>query len=519
MIIRNNIAVPKRGDILDFNGKILASSIKKYTIFLDSKLIDDFNEVKNVLLNNGIKIKERSLNELEKTSYYPIAFNVDACIVDGVKSRRLKGIGFESKYKRFYPEGRFLAHVLGITDSDGNGIEGIEKTCNECLSGYSVMIKTRRDGRGHIIYDRFIDKTKICGQNVKLNIDRNIQFIAEKELRKAFYKYKAKRAVCIIQNPKTGAVLAMVSLPDFDPSDKIKDIKVLRNSAISDIYEPGSTFKIVAIAAALEQNKVKLTENFYLENGRYKIAGHIIKDDHKIEGYASLKKIIERSSNIGIIKITKKLGSENFYEYIRKFGFYSLTGIDLPGEAKGILMDVDKWNLLSLPTISFGQGIGVTALQVISAFSAIANNGILMKPFLIYSIGNTKTSEKSSKNVLNPIEVRRVVSVKTAQMIRKLLKDTVDFGTGKSAKIANYTVGGKTGTAQKVDPSTKNYSVKHYVASFCGMIPAMCPEVVILIIIDEPYSNYYAYSVASPVFANIAKKTVRYLNIKEDDIE
>jgi cell division protein FtsI (penicillin-binding protein 3) len=520
MVIRNNVEMPKRGDILDSKGKILASSVKKYTVFLDPKIIEDFNKIKNILSRNGIKIKANNLNELEKTSYYPIAFNIDADVIDKIRSEQLKGVGFESKYKRQYPEGRFLAHILGITGSEGNGLEGIERTYNEYLCGYSVMTKTRRDGRGRIIYDKFIDKTKICGQSIELSIDSNIQFIAEQELRKAFDKYKAKKAVCIIQNPKTGAILAMVSLPDFDSSEKIKDIKTLRNSAISDIYEPGSTFKIVAAAAALEQNKVKLTDNFYLENGRYKTAGHTIRDDHKIEGYASLKKIMEQSSNIGIVKITQKLGSENFYEYIRKFGFYSLTGIDLPGETKGILMDVDKWNVLSLPTISFGQGIGVTALQMINAFSAIANDGILMKPSLLRNNIEKTGIEINDKNVFESKEIRRVISFETAQTIKKLLKNAVDFGTGRSAKIADYTVGGKTGTAQKVDPSIKTYSTKHYIASFCGMIPAINPEVVILVIIDEPKSSsYYAASVASPVFASIAEKTVRYLDIKKDDIK
>ncbi|MDR3274530.1 MAG: penicillin-binding protein 2 [Endomicrobium sp.] len=517
MVIRNNVEMPKRGDILDSKGKILASSVKKYTVFLDPKIIEDFNKMKNILSHDGIKIKADNLNELGKTSYCPIAFNTDADVIDKIKSEQLKGVGFESKYKRQYPEGRFLAHILGITGSEGNGLEGIERTYNEYLCGYSIITKTRRDGRGHIIYDRFIDKTKIRGQSIELSIDSNIQFIAEQELRKAFDKYKAKKAVCIIQNPKTGAIFAMVSLPDFDSSGKIKDIKILRNSAISDIYEPGSTFKIVAVAAALEQNKVKLTDNFYLENGRYKIAGHTIRDNHKIEGYASLKKIMEQSSNIGIVKITQKLSNENFYEYIRKFGFYSLTGIDLPGEAKGILMGADKWNALSLPTISFGQGIGVTALQIINAFSAIANGGILMKPSLLRNIEKTGT-ETNDKNVFESKEIRRVISFETAQTMRKLLKNVVDFGTGRSAKIADYTVGGKTGTAQKVDPLIKTYSTKHYIASFCGMIPAMNPEIVILVIIDEPKgSSYYAASVASPVFASIAEKTARYLDIEKDD--
>jgi len=511
MINRENVELAKRGDILDSKGNVLASSVKKYNVFLDPQVIEDFYRLKSVLSENGIKIKEKNLNEFGKTAYVPIAFNTDAKFIDEIKKAKLRGIGFESKYTREYPEGRLLVHILGITGFDGNGVAGIEKTYNEILSGKSIITKNIRDGRGHIIRDKFIDKTKVCGQNVKLSIDRTIQFIAEQELRKAFDKYKAKKAICIIQNPKTGNILAMVSLPDFDYSTKIKDIEVLKNSAISDIYEPGSTFKIVTVSAALEQGEIKPSDVFYLENGKYRIANHVIKDSHKIGDYASLSKAMEQSSNIAMVKIAQKLGKENFYKYIRKFGFYSLTGIDLPGEAKGLLMDIKKWNILSLPTISFGQGIGVTAIQIINAFSAIANDGVLIKPSVLII-------EETDIEAHNPNEIRRVVSVETAQVVKKLLKSVVDSGTGKSAKVSGYTVGGKTGTAQKFDPKTKTYSSKYYVASFCGMVPAMNPEVVILVIIDEPKgTSYYASSVASPVFANIAKRTLEYLNIENDD--
>lgn len=511
MINRENVELAKRGDILDSKGNVLASSVKKYNVFLDPQVIEDFYRLKSVLSENGIKIKEKNLNEFGKTAYVPIAFNTDAKFIDEIKKAKLRGIGFESKYTREYPEGRLLVHILGITGFDGNGVAGIEKTYNEILSGKSIITKNIRDGRGHIIRDKFIDKTKVCGQNVKLSIDRTIQFIAEQELRKAFDKYKAKKAICIIQNPKTGNILAMVSLPDFDYSTKIKDIEVLKNSAISDIYEPGSTFKIVTVSAALEQGEIKPSDVFYLENGKYRIANHVIKDSHKIGDYASLSKAMEQSSNIAMVKIAQKLGKENFYKYIKKFGFYSLTGIDLPGEAKGLLMDIKKWNILSLPTISFGQGIGVTAIQIINAFSAIANDGVLIKPSVLII-------EETDIEAHNPNEIRRVVSVETAQVVKKLLKSVVDSGTGKSAKVSGYTVGGKTGTAQKFDPKTKTYSSKYYVASFCGMVPAMNPEVVILVIIDEPKgTSYYASSVASPVFANIAKRTLEYLNIEKDD--
>jgi len=515
MVNCKNVGLPKRGDILDSRGKILVASVKKYTIFLDLKLIEDFSRLKRILLENGIKVVGE-IGDFKKTSYLPIAFNINSDVVDKIKNEKLKGVGFENKYVRQYPEGRFLAHVLGIIGSDGNGLEGIEKTYNEWLHGNFVAAKMRRDGRGHIIQDEPFDKVKIEGCNIELSIDIAIQFIAEQELRRAFDKYKPQKAICIIQNPKTGSILAMVSLPDFNSSDKIVDVSLLRNSSIADIYEPGSTFKIVTVSAALDLGRIKFSDSFYLENGRYKIIGHTIRDDHKIQGFVSLSKIFEQSSNIGMVKIAHEIGNKDFYKFIRKFGFYSLTGIDLPGEAKGLLMNTEDWNALSLPTISFGQGIGVTAIQIINAFSAIANDGILMRPMVVQNI--QKCDSEVASSILKSREIRRVVSIKTARIVKKLLKNVVDFGTGKSAKISGYTVAGKTGTSQKIDPATKTYSRKYYTASFCGMIPAITPEIVILVVIDEPKGSYYASSVVSPIFANIAERVVQYLGIEKDDV-
>ncbi|MDR0978265.1 MAG: penicillin-binding protein 2 [Endomicrobium sp.] len=515
MINRENVEISKRGDILDVRGNILATSIKNYTIFLDAKMIEDFETLKKVFDENGIRIKQKNLCDLKNMSYVPVAFNVDSFTAGKIKKAKLKGVGFETKYTRCYPQGRLLSNILGITGCDDTGLEGVEKICNAELAGETVKTKIIRDGRGHIIRNQLLDTDDICGSNVVLTIDINIQFIVEQEMRKAFEKYKATKAVCIVQDPQTGKILAMVSLPDFDHSDKTKNMKYLRNSAIVDIYEPGSTFKIVTVASALEEGRVKTSDALYLENGRFKIAGHVIKDDHKVEGSVGLSRAFELSSNIGMIKIAQKLGADLFYKYIRKFGFYSLTGIDLPGEAKGILMDVKKWNALTLPNISFGQGIGVSALQVVNAFSAVANGGVLMKPFVIQKIIKHNCEEK----VFDKKEIRRVISEDTALIVRKLLKNVIDSGTGKSAKVRGYTTGGKTGTAQKVDPVSKTYSTRYYTASFCGMLPAMNPKFVVLVVIDEPKGcSYYATSVASPVFASISKRIAEYLCIEKDDI-
>jgi cell division protein FtsI (penicillin-binding protein 3) len=517
MILCKDIELSKRGNILDCRGRVLATSVKKYSIFIDPTIIKNFNKIKDGLLKIGIKINNLSKYSSSNKAYIPILHNVDLNTISKIRNMKLRGIGFESRYIRQYPEGKLLSHILGITDIYGNGVEGIEKICNRWLIGENIEEKKWRDGRGNIILDKHIDKSKKQGCNVRLCINTTIQYIVEQELRHAMEKYKAKKAICIVQNPINGNILAMVSLPDFNPSYKISNIKILKNSAISDMYEPGSTFKVVTISAALDKDIIRTKDHFYVKNEKFKIFGHIIKDHNMInKNCISLSKAIEQSSNIIMIKIANKIGSKYFYHYIRKFGFHSLTGIDLPGEIRGMLVNLENWNSLSMPTISFGQGIGVTPIQIINAFSAIANNGVLMKPLIIKSIEN-KNNEKFNNLIFKPRKIRRVISKKTAILMKNLLKNVVDFGTGKKAKIKGYSVGGKTGTSQKIDNLTGTYSKKCYIASFCGMIPAINPKIVILVIIDEPKGKYYASYVASPLFAKIAEKVIKYLKIKQDE--
>ncbi|MCL2485761.1 MAG: penicillin-binding protein 2 [Endomicrobia bacterium] len=514
MIRREKIELPKRGDILDANGKTLATSVIRYTLYIDPQIINNFDKVKSGLARYGIKIKQKQLKDFGNTAYVPLANNIDYETVKKIKEENIdRGIAFEGGYVRQYPEGRMLSHILGIVGDDGSGLSGIERVCDSDLYGESVVVKRKKYGR-RILNDKVIDKTKIRGRNIELTIDRNIQFIVEQELGKAFADTKAQRAFCIVQNPNTGEILAMVSLPNFDSSDKIKNSEILKNLAISYNHEPGSTFKIVAVAAALEEEKIKLSEKFFLENGKYQIGTHTINDTHKIKGSAAVSEIMEQSSNVGTVKIAQKLGRPLFYDYIRKFGFFSHTGINLNGEEKGILADEKRWNVLSLPTISFGQGISVTGIQLINSFSAIANGGVLMKPIIIKNIEG-KHGENAD---FGPKEIRRVISEETALEMKKMLKSVVDKGTGRTAKVKGYSTAGKTGTAQKID-ETRRYSTKHYIASFCGFLPVSNPEIVILVVIDEPKGDYYASSVASPVFSRIGERVADYLNIPKDDVK
>jgi len=507
MVYRENEEEAKRGDILDSSGMILATSLKRYDLYIDPKIVKNYENIKSILSANNIKIPKAHLKDYGNTSYVLIASNISEETVEKIRNQQdISGIGFRAKFTRQYPEGIFLTHILGRVGADSKGLNGIEFVFNDYLTGENIKIRQRRDGNGHLIYDNFIDKSQLDGADLTLTIDANIQFIVEQEMEKAFEKNKAKKAVAIVQNPKTGEILAMCVLPEYSLSEKIIDIGLLKNYAISDIFEPGSTFKIVALAAAINENKITAKDKFYLEDGKYTIAQHTISDDHIIKGYATVEEIMEQSSNIGSIKIASRLGEKKFYEYIRRFGFFSYTGIDLQGEAKGLLAETSQWSALSLPNISFGQGIGVTALQLIAAFSAIANDGILMQPIIIKNMDDRN---------YKPRQIRRAVSVETAREVKRILKGVVDKGTGISAKLPQYTAAGKTGTAQKINPKTKEYSKYNYIASFCAMLPAMDPEIVILVMFDEPRGNYYAASIAAPVFAKIAQRTAEYLNIKK----
>jgi len=508
---------PKRGDILDRNGNIFAMSVKKYTLFIDAKNIKDASAAEKLLASFEIKLSEAQLRQIRlQKRNIKITDNLDEETVEKIKQNKQLRQGhdyrLEYTYIRQYPEVNMLSHVLGRVNAESTGIEGVEKTCNNHLTGDYIKIHTKEIGgiNKKSIYTTTPNENSYYGKSVFLTIDKKIQFIAEQELQEGLKKNKAKHAVAIVQDPHSGEILAMASLPNYNPGEKIKDISVLRNYAISGTLEPGSTFKIIALAGVLEENLFKPTDRIDCMNGKMEIYKDVIISDHEKKGVITLAQVIGYSSNIGTAKIALALGKDRFYKYIKIFGFDSKTGIELNGEENGALKPTRAWSGRSLHTISFGQEILTTPLQTINSFSAIANNGLLLKPQIIKSIDSVQQSTQ-------PVVIRRTISEDTAFEIRKILKAVVDNGTGAGAKIEGYTIGGKTGTAQKIDKTIGKYSKKHYVSSFCGMIPAMEPKLVILVLFDEPQGDYYASSVAAPVFARIAKRTVQYLNIPKDD--
>ncbi|MBQ3834051.1 MAG: penicillin-binding protein 2 [Elusimicrobia bacterium] len=501
----------KRGLILDRNGNILAMSIKKYSLYLDAKMLQDVAKTEKILNGFDVFFEPRHYEQIkQKKSYIPIKQNIDERTALEIIAKNIPGVGLESSYTRLYPEQRLAAHVIGKTDSKEKGTYGIEKFCDSQLTGENIKRQQYTVGNKKVFSDYLEDKNYNASNDVRLTIDRKLQFIAEEELKEGVKRTKSKKAIAIIQNPNNGDILAMVSLPNYNPNEPVKKLEYLNNAAISDINEPGSTFKLIILSAVLEEGICKLSDRIDCEGGKFKYAGRVIRDDHGKAKYLTVKQIMEQSSNVGTAKLALKLGEDKFYEYIRLFGFNSQTGIELTGEAKGMLRPIERWTKGSLPTLSFGQELSVTAIQTLSAYSAIANGGTLLKPRIIKSIGDKEYNSREP--------VRRVVSEETALKVRGVLEAVVKDGTGKSAKIAGYSVGGKTGTAQKYDKTIKSYSKKHYMASFCGMIPAKKPELVILVIFDEPdEKNYYAASVAAPVFAKIAERAVEYLKIPCDE--
>lgn len=512
LIVRERPEQPCRGMILDNQGRILAMSVKNYTLFADMKVVSDARAMEAALGRAGVKPDHGAIVSNPRSSYVPLAHGLDLAAMQKIKALDIAGLGFVPGYRRQHPEGKMACHVLGVVGKDGAGLEGIELFANRYLTGEKVKELRYRDGKGREISDKIVDPEDIRGGDVYLTIDRNLQFIAEQEIDKAWREARAKKAMVIVQDPANGEILALACRPNYDPGDFSGSWNNLKNPAVADVYEPGSTFKIVAASGALEEKLANTSENIWCESGRYSVSGHTIKD-HEKKGFLTLPQILEYSSNIGTAKIGQRLGKEKLYQYIRQFGFYGLTGVDLPGESRGLLKAPENWSGLSLPVISFGQEVGVTALQVINAYSAIANGGQLLEPQVIREV---RTPDGSVIKVSEKRAIRRVVSENVARQLRDMLAGVVEHGTGVAAQVPGYSVAGKTGTAQKRDPVTGRYSASCYVASFCGMMPANDPKLVIYVVLDEPQGDYWGSSRAGPVFARIAQRSAHYMQLSPD---
>ena len=497
-----------RGNIFDRNMRLLATSINVETCYLETRKAKGKIDVKlfskciNIPTNEIIsKINQDKNVVLIKRKLLPNE-------VLNIKSKNFPGIFFQREQLRYYPENSMANHVIGFVGTDNTGLSGVEHLFNDFLTGKSKKYTITKDGKGREIV--FNDSVKLDEEvrSVKLTIDGRIQHIVERELKKAYTSNSPRNITSIIQNPMTGEILAMASYPSFNPNEKI-DVKMLKNPSISDAYEPGSVFKIVPAAAALEKYPNIFNEKFFCENGSYKLAKNITIKDHEKYGVLSFEQMLAYSSNIGFAKLADRIGKNDLWQFARAFGFGMSTGIELTGEINGKLMPPSKWSGISCEVISFGQEIFSTSIQLVNAFSVIANGGILMEPKIIKSI----MYNNEEKQIFEPIKLRRVISVKTAQTVKNMLESVVDYGTGTQAKIEGIKVAGKTGTAQKFDIEMKKYSNSKYVSLFAGFLPADNPRITILIVVDEPKGDYWASSVAAPIFKRIALGVLEYMNI------
>jgi len=427
----------------------------------------------------------------------------------------LDGVGVVMEGRRFYPKGPLLSHVLGFAGMDGQGLEGLERRYEGDLQGEKRMTVLQRDALGRTVFPKGLkENAPASGHTLALTIDEVIQYIAEKELEDAVNRAHAKGGTIIVMDPHSGAILAMAVNPRFDPN-AVASLTPdrWRNRALTDTYEPGSTMKVMVAAAALEEKVMMPGSMLFAENGQMAVANTTIHDHEKM-GWITFAQMIQKSSNIGAAKTGMALGEQRLYRYLQAFGFGQRTDIDLPGEVAGLLKAPKVWGRRSLASISMGQEIGVTPLQMVSAVSAIANNGVLMKPYVVSEIRDQKGG--LLKDSLPQVK-RRIVSPETARTLTAILEGVVTNGTGTKAAIPGFRVAGKTGTAQKIDPRTGTYSNTQFIGSFVGYVPADRPRLAMIVVIDEPQGEAWGGVVSAPVFRRVGEQVLNYLGVAQDD--
>lgn len=514
--IREIVVEPKRGDIYDRNGKELAVSINAdacYAVPAEVKKSEDVEGVAQELAEI-LDMEQEDVYQLITQEQHSVwlKFKLTEDEVKKLREKNLPGIGTIPKPQRFYPKGNLASHVLGFAGDYNQGLEGIEVAYEEELAGINGYLLVEYDAAGHEIPEstkKYIEPEQ--GLNVVLTIDQTIQYIAERELDKIVQDYSPKSATIVVMDPRTGEILAMANKPDFNPNQFHKYSEdVRRNSAVADSYEPGSTFKVVTLAAALEEGVTN-------KDDRLNDPGYIEVDGERINcwvpeghGSQSLAEVVQNSCNPGFITLGLRLGTERLYKYIKGFGFGSPLGFDLPGEATGIVVPEDQVKPVDLATISMGQTNSVTPLQMVTALSAVVNGGKMVKPYIVKELRN-KDGEVVKTN--QPQVVRQVISEETSKLERELLENVVTHGSGRNAHIDGYSVGGKTGTAQKPAPGG-GYSSTDYIASFLGFAPVDDPRLVCLVVVDTPKGYpYYGGTVAAPAFREVVGDSLRYLGV------
>jgi len=524
---------PRRGVLYDRNLHELAMTVQVDSIYADPSEIGDKKAAAQALATivhtdpednrtSEVQIEAR-LNAGRNFAW--IARRVTPAVSAAVHNLNMKGIYYQKEFQRFYPDNEIAAQVLGYVGIDDNGLGGLEEKFDSELHGTPGHMYAAMDARRKVLGSSERDPSP--GRNMVLSIDENIQFLAERALDHTMEKTQAANGTVVVQDVHTGQILALAIRPTFNPNQvRHTTQSVLRDHAVSDVYEPGSTFKLVTYSAALDQHAITPDTVIDCHNSVINVAGRTIHDDKGDHfGRLSAADALAHSSNVGAIEVAQRMGAEHFYQYIRAYGFGTRSGIELPGETRGLLRPVNRWSPSSIASIAMGQEIAVTPVQLATMVSAIANGGVYLPPHILMP---TQPQNNGAKILPSPFRpgadipnslpsgAHRVISTMASAQMRKMMEGVVLFGTGRSAQLNGYSAGGKTGTAQKIDPATHTYSKTMHVASFAGFAPVSNPVIAVAVIIDTPKGSYYGASVSAPVFAEVAQQVLEYLGVPHD---
>ena len=507
--------VPLKGDrgrVFDRRGRLVAGNISSYSVYVDPKMIRDKKHAAG-RLSDILGLDIQKVTEMINRDNRFVWIKRKIPYEEKTEVERLndEGVGLRREDKRFYPHGRLMSHVLGGVNIDNRGIEGGELFYDNVLSGKDGKVTIFRDAAGRMLIGSSEVINPQDGCDITLTIDAQIQYWVEKYLKETIEEFHAKAGSAVVMDPSTGEILAMANYPDFDPNNiGAFTYDDLRNRAVTDVFEPGSVFKIVALTAAVDQELYSDDDIIFCEKGSFRIPGSVLRD-FRPYGNLTFAEVFTKSSNIGTAKVAVSLGREVLYDYIEKFGFAGATGINLPGEVSGMLKRPSQWSKTSLYMIPMGQEIGVTAIQLASALSVIAGEGYLSKPYIV-----RKISCGYGQTEYMPVEKEKVFSDDVIKRVKNILLGGIEDGTGRAAKIKGIKAGGKTGTAQKYDPSIGRYSPNRYRASFIGFLPKDEAKLVIAVTIDEPRKVHYGGVVAAPFFRKVGSKAMEYIESNYD---
>jgi cell division protein FtsI (penicillin-binding protein 3) len=507
--------LPRRGTIYDRNGIILARSLPTQSVFLTpsegESLAQEMEKIQKLkpILGFTEADFDRIQSRIRKgDTFIWVKRKIDPDCAQRTKSLELSGIFLQEETKRLYPLGKLASHVLGGVGIDDEGLSGVEYKYNSKLHGKKGKCLILRDARNKEYYIEILKEAE-PGQDLVLALDETIQYIAEKILESAVRDYQANWGTVIISHPSSGEILALASYPNYNPNNFPPSPEEGLNRAISYNFEPGSTFKIITAAAARETRAVNLSDSFDCREGKIQLFGSVVRD-HKLFGILTFPQALIHSSNVGMIKVGQQIGENSLYQTIESFKFGQKTGVDLPGEETGIFRPLNTWSKLSLPHLSIGYEISVTALQILEAMNVIANKGIWVPPRIVKDISEFPEEAKGKS-----AEPQRIISERTASELAEIFEKAVEEGTGRAAQIPGFKIAGKTGTAQKYDPALKEYISSKHLASFVGFVPADKPVLSMIVVIDEPkIGEHYGGVVAAPVFREIASRALRYLGIR-----